>query len=75
MGETFEDPFMQEVQQLEQQWERRAPRRFVEECNTVSLTSEMDEPITINKVWQEDFIGQWKEATDAEYKSWISNET
>eukprot|EP00794_Sanderia_malayensis_P017095 gene17095-18816_t len=35
VGETYEDRFMQEVQQLGQSRERRAPRRLVEEeCNT-----------------------------------------
>ena len=75
VGETYEDHFMQEVQQLGSLRERKAPRRLIEECNTVSLTSDIDEPGTINEAWQGNFKRQWKEATDSEYQSLISNHT
>ena len=42
---------------------------------TLFLTSDIDEPSTINAAWQGNFKKQWKEATDAEYKSLISNQT
>ena len=42
VGETFEDRFMYEVQQLGPYRDRRAPRRFDKECNIVSLTSDID---------------------------------
>ena len=75
MGETYEYRFMQEVQQLGPLRECKATRRLIEECNTVSLTSDIDEPGTINEAWQGNFKRQWKEATDSEYQSLISNHT
>ena len=60
VGETYEDHFMQEVQQLGSLRERKAPRRLIEECNTVSLTSDIDEPGTINEAWQGNFKRQCK---------------
>ena len=75
MGETYEDRFMQEVQRLGPLGERKAPRRLIDECNTVNLTSDIDEPGTINEAWQGNFKRQWKEATDSEYQSLISNHT
>ena len=75
VGERKEDRFMQEVQQLGPLRKRKAPRRLIEECNVVSLTSDIDEPGTINEAWEGNFKGQWKEATDDEYQSLISNHT
>ena len=75
VGETFEDRFMYDLQQLGPQRDRRAPRRFDEECNIASLTTDIDEPSTINEAWHGDFKKQWKEATGAEFKSLMSNQT
>eukprot|EP00794_Sanderia_malayensis_P011569 gene11569-biopygen9240 len=75
VGETFEDRFMHDVQQLGPQRDRRAPRRFYEECNTVSMTIDIDEPSKINEAWHGDYKKQWKEASDAEFQSLMSNET
>ena len=58
VGETYEDRFMQEVQQLGPLRKRKAPRRLIEECNVVSLTSDIDEPGTINEAWEGNFKRQ-----------------
>ena len=75
VGERYEDRFMQEVQQLGPLRERRASRRLIEEYSVVSLTSDIDEPGTINEAWQGNFKRQWKGATDSEYQSLISSHT
>ena len=75
VGETFEDQFMRQVAELAPHRNRRPPRRMIEECYTTSLTADIDEPVDINEAWNGQFEMQWKEATDAEYESLISNHT
>ena len=76
MGESYEERFMREVQQLEPQRNRRPPRRFDDEqCYAMSLTSDIDEPNSINEAWKGEYSTQWKEATNAEYQSLMDNST
>ena len=53
---------------------RRAPSRYDEECHAAdSLTADIDEPVNIQQAWTGEHCVQWKEATDSEYNSLISN--
>ena len=69
VGETFEDQFMREVEQLRPHRNRRPPRRLFEECYATSLTADIDEPSDIDEAWNGEFGVQRKEATNAEYES------
>ena len=48
---------------------------MVEDCYATSLTADIDDPVDINEAWNRQFEMQWKEATNAEYESTMSNHT
>jgi hypothetical protein len=72
VGETYEDTFMQEVQNLNPQRERRPPVRFDEELYAADdLTADINEPRNISEAWKNEYCVQW----NAEYNSLIENDT
>ena len=77
MGETYEDNFMREVQNLNLQRERRPPRRFDDEVYNCSedLTADINEASNINEAWNGKNSTEWKKAAESEYKSLIDNHT
>ncbi len=77
VGATYEDNFMREVENINQQRERRPPRRYDEELYncTEDLTADINEPRNISEAWTGDYRMQWKQATDSEFKSLIENDT
>ena len=63
-------------QNLNPQRRRRPPARYDEELyNVEDLTADISEPRNIKQAWSGDHCIQWKEATDPEYDSLISNDT
>ena len=76
VGETYEETFMRNVENLNPQRRRRPPARYDEELyNVEDLTADISEPRNIKQAWSGDHCIQWKEATDSEYDSLISNDT
>ena len=75
VGATYEENFMRNVENLDPQRQRRPPARFDELYAAEDLTADISEPRNIEQAWNEDYCVQWKEATDSEYNSLISNDT
>ena len=75
--QTYEDAFMKEVEKLPNVRQRKPPPRFRdEECFVArSLTTDVDEPDTVEAALCGEKSQQWKEAMDAEYSSLMENET
>ena len=64
---TYEDTFMEQVQTLGDERQRRAPSKFIEELNVAkeceivdSLTSEVDEPKSMKDAMNSENSDQWK---------------
>ena len=74
---TYEDKFMTEVRNLGPVRERKAPLRFQDEiCNMVfPLTSEVDEPKTVDEALNGEQSRSWQEAMRSEFKSLLENDT
>ena len=65
VGETYEETFMRNVENLNPQRRRRPPARYDEELyNVEDLTADVSEPRSIKQAWSGDHCIQWKEATD-----------
>ena len=77
VGDTYEDNFMREVENLRPQRQRKPPVRFVEEefYAAEALTADRNEPSNIFEAWRGDHSTYWKEATNSEYDSLLSNHT
>ncbi|MEL7342345.1 MAG: reverse transcriptase domain-containing protein, partial [Bacteroidota bacterium] len=74
--QTFEDAFMEQVSQLGPVRQRRPPARYDEECLLMdSLTTEIDEPNSVEEALHGEHSVQWKEAMQSEYSSLLKNET
>ncbi len=74
--QTFEDAFMEQVSQLGPVRQRRPPARYGEECLLMdSLTTEIDEPNSVEEALHGKHSVQWKEAMQSEYSSLLKNET
>ncbi|KAK3749555.1 hypothetical protein QZH41_007287 [Actinostola sp. cb2023] len=76
VGRTYEDTFIEEVQNLGPR-QRRPPRRFRDDsCLLVdSLTSEIDEPNSVDEALKGELSAQWQEAMNSEYSSLLENDT
>ena len=76
---TYEDKFMEEVQNLGPIRQRRKPSRFRDDddddddCLVVS--SEMEEPKTVHEALNGEQSSQWREAMESEYSSLLMNDT
>lgn len=77
VGVTYEDNFMREVNNLPAQRQRRPPVRFIEEefYAAETLTADINEPSDIFEAWRGDYSTNWKDATNSEYDSLLSNHT
>ncbi len=77
VGATYEDNFMLEVENLNQQRERRPPRRYDEELYncTEDLAADINEPRNISEAWTGDYRMQWKEATGVHWSTARSGKT
>ena len=80
---TYEETFMQEVEQINHSQEKRKrnpPRRLIEEdqCNfTESLLADVAEPRTYKQASNDSNLhsAQWKEAMNTEFASLMKNDT
>ena len=77
VGDMYEDNFMREVENLRPQRQRKPPVRFDEEefYAAEALTADLNEPSNIFEAWRGDHSTNWKEATNSEYDSLLSNHT
>lgn len=83
VGATHDQNFIRELENLGPRRDRRPPIRLIEEDNDENdgcfvadiLTADIDEPSNIQDAWNGKHSSQWKEATDAEFASLITNET
>lgn len=76
VGESYEERFLRETENLNAKRIRRPPRRFDDECYIAdNLTEDVDEPLNIKEAWTGEHANQWKKATDSEYDSLINNGT
>ena len=68
---------MREVENLRPQRQRKPPVRFVEEefYAAETLTADINEPSNIFEAWRGNHSTYWKEATNSEYDSLLSNHT
>lgn len=75
--ETYEDAFMEQVRQLGPVRQRRAPNKYADEdcLLTDSLTSDIDEPKSVEDALNGKHSTQWREAMNSEYSSLLENET
>ena len=80
---TYEETFMREVEALPSKRERKPNRRYHEDVNIVrelpidniTLTSDIDEPVSLNAALTGLHAAQWKNAMETEYQSLVQNET
>ena len=62
VGATFEETFMNEVQNVGEQRIRRPPNRFDEECYIASdITADINEPATIDEAFSGGKSAEWKQ--------------
>ena len=68
---------MREVENLPPKRQHNPPVRFIEEefYAADALTANINEPNNISEVWKGEHSVHWKEATDCEYDSLLSNDT
>ena len=71
---TYEDAFMEEVQNLGPVRQRRMPNRL-QNYDCLFVESEIDDPGTINEALNGKRSDQWKEAMKSEYSFLIKNDT
>ena len=79
---TYEETFMQQVQNLNGKRGRKERERLIEsvnlvdECNLVeSLTSNINEPNSIKDALNSEHSAEWNKALQAEYNSLLENKT
>lgn len=72
-----EDSFMKEIKNLPPQRKRKPPLRFIEQdfYAADTLTADINEPCNIFEAWRGEHSAEWKETTDSEYESLLSNRT
>ena len=76
VGETYEENFIRNAEQLGAKRQRKPPTRFDEECYVASdLTADINEPTNIEDAFSGEHSHQWKEATKSEYDSLVGNNT
>ena len=77
VGPNYEENFMREVEHLPPKRQRNPPVRFIEEefYAADALTADINEPNNISEAWKGEHSVYWKEATDCEYDSLLSNDT
>jgi hypothetical protein len=73
---TYEETFMNQVNNLGGARVRRAPKRFDDECLfTESLLDDIDEPKTFKAACRDAHASQWEHAMRDEFNSLIKNNT
>ena len=62
VGETYEETFMRQVDNLGPKRQRRAPNRFhPDSCNLIeSLTNDISEPKTLKEALQSEHSAEWR---------------
>ena len=77
VGETYEETFMRQVDNLGPNRQRRAPNRFhPDSCNlTESLTNDISEPKTVKEALQSEHSAEWRSAMSVEFESLTKNNT
>ena len=77
VGPNYEENFMREVENLPPKRQHNPPVRFAEEefYAADALTANINEPNNISEAWKGEHSVHWKEATDCEYDSLLSNDT
>ena len=71
---TYEDAFMEGVQNLGPVRQRRMPSRF-QDYDCLLVNSEIDEPKTVHEALSGEQSIQWREAMKSEYSSLLKNDT
>ena len=75
---TYEDKFMEEVQNLGPVRQRRKPSRFQDDDyddDCLLVSSEMEEPKTVHEALNGEQSSQWREAMGSEYSYLLMNDT
>ena len=77
VGETYEETFMRQVDNLGPKRQHRAPNRFhPDSCNLIeSLTNDISEPKTVKKALQSEHSAEWRSAMSVEFESMTKNNT
>ena len=82
VGKTYEETYMNQIQNLGSSRQRRAPARLIEdlnlseECNLIeSLISDIDEPKSFKDAVSGGNASQWESALNAEYASLNRHQT
>lgn len=71
---TYEDVFMEEIQNLPPVRERRMPSRFCDK-DCLLVDSGIDEPKTVQEALNGEQSVHWREAMESEYSSLLKNDT
>ena len=71
---TYDDAFMEGVQNLGPVRQRRMPSRF-QDYDCLLVNSEIDEPKTVHEALSGEQSIQWREAMESEYSSLLKNDT
>ena len=76
VGPTFEETFMNEVENIGSVRVRSAPKRFDDECNySESLLDDVEEPKSFKGACNDEHHVQWEKAMKNEFTSLIKNKT
>ena len=76
IASTYEETFMNQVNNLGTRRVRNAPKRFDDECHfSKSTTDNIEIPKTFNSALHSDHCAQWEHAMKDEYNSLIKNKT
>ena len=71
---TYEETFMEEVQNLGPVRQRRMPSRF-QDYDCLLVNSEINEPKTVHEALNGEQSIQWREAMESQYSSLLKNDT
>jgi len=80
VGETYEQRFVRELENLPEKRQRKAPQRLIEQeadfCFISDiLTANIDEPKSLYEAWNGEYSIKWEETTDTELSSLQNNKT
>ena len=77
VGETYEETFMRQVDNLGPKRQCRAPNQFhLHSCTLMeSLTNDISEPKTVKEALQSEYSVRWRSAMSVEFESLTKNNT
>ena len=77
VGETYEETFMRQVDNLGPKRQRRTPNRFhPDSCNLIQLLpNDISEPKTVKEALQSEHSAEWRSAMSVEFESLTKNNT